>query len=189
MSEAASVPGLGQRMSRDAYRTWAMAQPRGRFERIDGEVVAMAPERANHALLKLMIARLLQDGVKAAGLPCQVFPDGMTVEVDDNDFEPDAILRCGDKLDGNSIAVPDPIVLVEVTSPCTQSIDHARKLAAYFKVPTVRHYLIVSADRPLVIHHRRPDTADTLETRILTTGNIQLDPPGISIAIEALYAR
>jgi len=36
-------------MSPEAHRRWGAAQPRGRFERIDGFVVAMAPERASHA--------------------------------------------------------------------------------------------------------------------------------------------
>jgi Uma2 family endonuclease len=36
-------------MSREAFRRWAQAQPTGRFERIEGVMVAMAPERASHA--------------------------------------------------------------------------------------------------------------------------------------------
>jgi hypothetical protein len=33
-----------ERMTRADYRTWAEQQPHGRFQRIDGVVVAMAPE-------------------------------------------------------------------------------------------------------------------------------------------------
>ena len=40
------------RMTVDQFLAWAMAQPEGRFELVDGEVVAMAPERAGHARLK-----------------------------------------------------------------------------------------------------------------------------------------
>ena len=35
-------------MTRDEFLVWAEQQPSGRFERIDGIVVAMAPERASH---------------------------------------------------------------------------------------------------------------------------------------------
>jgi Uma2 family endonuclease len=35
-------------MTREAFQAWADQQPSGRFERIDGIVVAMAPERASH---------------------------------------------------------------------------------------------------------------------------------------------
>ena len=36
-------------MTADEFIAWAMEQPRGRFELIGGEVVAMAPERLIHA--------------------------------------------------------------------------------------------------------------------------------------------
>ena len=105
------------RMSRAAYLQWAETQPIGRFERIEGVVVAMAPERLHHADRKALVWLALRRAILAAGLPCHAYPDGATVEVDDSDFEPDAILHCGPKLPGDAIAVPDPLVVVEVLSP------------------------------------------------------------------------
>jgi len=49
MAKPATDPGPEIRMTRDEYRLWAEHQPTGRFERIEGVVVAMAPERASHA--------------------------------------------------------------------------------------------------------------------------------------------
>jgi Uma2 family endonuclease len=40
-----------QRMDVDTFLAWAEGQP-GRFELVDGEVFAMAPERAGQALVK-----------------------------------------------------------------------------------------------------------------------------------------
>ena len=34
--------------SREEFRRWYDAQPNGRFERVDGRIVAMAPERGAH---------------------------------------------------------------------------------------------------------------------------------------------
>lgn len=133
------------RMPREEYRRWAEAQPSGRFERIDGVVVAMAPERLSHADRKALAWLALRRAV--AGLPCHVYPDGVTVEVDDSDFEPDVVLRCGEALSGDEVAVPDPVVLVEVLSPSTRDDDLTRKLVAYFRLASVRHYLIFWADR------------------------------------------
>jgi Uma2 family endonuclease len=175
-------------MSRDAYRTWAATQSKGRFERIDGLVVGMAPERANHADRKALAWLALRRAVADAGLPCHVYPDGMTVEVaEDGDYEPDAVLHCGEPLPGDAVAVPHPMVVVEVLSPSTRSNDLTRKLVGYFQLPSVRHYLIIDADRPRVIHYRRNDDGDGFETRILATGPIRLDPPGITITVEELY--
>jgi Uma2 family endonuclease len=188
MADSAIDLGPDLTMSRADYRRWAEAQPDGRFERIDGVVVAMAPERLSHVDRKALVWLALRQAVAAAGLPCHVYGDGATVEVDDNDFEPDAILRCGDELPGDGVSVPDPLVVVEVLSPSTRQADLTRKLVAYFRVPSVRHYLIFWADRPQVIHHRRRDDDDAIDTRVVTTGEIRLDPPGVSISVETIYA-
>ncbi len=81
------------RMSREEYRAWANHQNRGRFERVSGVVVAMAPERANHNLAKGNVRDVLRQAVRDARLPCQVFADGMTLEVDDSDYGPDCVVR------------------------------------------------------------------------------------------------
>ena len=131
-------------MTREEFLAWVEQQPAGRFERIDGIVVAMAPERASHNLRKGSARDALRRAIREAGLTsCQVFGDGMTVQVENSDFEPDALLRCGPLLPGDATKVSDPLVLVEVLSPDSGTRDRATKLRAYFKLPTVQHYLIV----------------------------------------------
>jgi Uma2 family endonuclease len=76
--------------------------------------------------------------------------------------------------------------VVEVLSPSTRSVDTGAKLANYFRVPSIRHYLIVRADRRAVVHHRRRDDGG-IETQLVTEGRITLDPPGISLLVEDLY--
>jgi Uma2 family endonuclease len=85
-------------------------------------------------------------------------------------------------------AVPDPLIVVEVLSPSTRGGDLTRELVAYFRVPSVQHYLIFWADRPHVVHHRRQDDGAGIETRVLTAGEIRLDPPGLTIMIDDVYS-
>ncbi len=139
MSKVAASDEPAFRMSREDYRAWAERQEAGRFERVNGVVVAKAPERANHNLRKFRVAQALDAAVRAAGLPCQVFTDGMTVEIEDSDYEPDAVLHCGGTLPGDAIIVPDPLAIVEVLSPRTSGTDRAWKLEEYFRLPSVRH--------------------------------------------------
>lgn len=175
-------------LDREEYRRWAEAQPRGRFERVAGEVVAMAPERVAHLRVKAAVWLALRQAITAAGLPCEALPDGATVEVgDDTDYEPDAVVNCGERLDDDAIAAPNPVIVVEVLSPSTQSVDTGTKLTDYFRVPSVRHYLIVRANRCVAIHHRRREDGG-IETHIVTEGRIELDPPGISILVKDFYA-
>jgi Uma2 family endonuclease len=174
-------------MTRSDYRAWAEQQSGGRFERHQDIVVAMAPERDGRSLRKAAARDELLRGVRAAGLPCQVFPDGMTIEVGDSDYEPDAVLRFGPRLPNDTIASPDPLVVVEVLSPGTSAIDRGHKLREYFRVPPLLHYLVVWPDIQRVVRHRTTPEA-ALATEVFTEGEIRLDPPGISISQVALQA-
>jgi hypothetical protein len=49
-------------------------------------------------------------------------------------------------------------------------------------------YLIVWADRCQVIHHRRRGDGEGIEIRVVTAGGIRLDPPGLGITVEEVYA-
>jgi len=55
MADLAAPPEPGLRMTRQEFRRWAETQSTGRFERIEGTVVAMAPERADHNDLKMQV--------------------------------------------------------------------------------------------------------------------------------------
>ena len=77
---------------------------------------------------------------------------------------------------------------MEVLSPRTRGGDLTRKLEAYFCLPSVCHYLIFWADRPRAIHHRRREDGQGIDTRIVAGGAIRLDPPGLTITMEDIYA-
>src|SRR6266705_2611118 len=141
------------RMTVDEFLVWAEGRP-GRYELFNGVVYAMSPERAGHAELKFAVQSALAAAIRAAGVPCHMLPDGMTVRVDEaTAHEPDALVYYGPKLPPAAVEVPDPIIVVEVLSPSTRHIDASAKLAGYFRLPGVAHYLILDPDRPVVIHH------------------------------------
>ncbi len=172
-------------MSREMFRLWAPLQRR-RYERVKGEPVAMSPERYAHATVKSRIWLALRTAIQAAGLECVALPDGMTVEIDDGtDYEPDAAVHCGGPISANAIAIPNPVIVVEVLSPSTQAIDTGAKLADYFRLPSIQHYLIVRTRREEVIHHRR--RGDRIETRTVASGIILLDPPGLALSLADFY--
>ena len=131
------------RMTVDEYLDWAMDRP-GRYELFQGEVFAMSPETVGHAQTKGNVYFALTAAVRERGLPCYVLPDGPTVRVDEHTaYEPDALVYCGEELPQTALEVPNPVVIVEVLSPSTRRIDVSVKLAGYFRLPSVAHYLIV----------------------------------------------
>jgi Uma2 family endonuclease len=174
------------RMTVDEYLAWAEGQP-GRYELYDGTIYAMSPEGAGHAKVKFATQTALAAAIRARGLPCHMLPDGMTVRVDPRTaYEPDALVHCGREVAPSAVEIPNPVIVVEVLSPSIIRIDASAKLAAYFRVPSVSHYLIVDPKEPVIIHHTRAD-GDTILTRIVREGIITLDPPGLELAMADVY--
>jgi Uma2 family endonuclease len=184
---AEPLPTPPGKMTREEYRRWAEAQPRGRSELIGGEVFAMSPERIGHAETKAAAWLALREAIKAADVACRALPDGITVEVDENtDYEPDVLVNCGERPDRNAVAAPNPVIVVEVTSPSTRSVDTGFKLAGYFRVPSIRHYLVLLTEKRMLIHYSRRDDGG-IDTRMVASGRVELDPPGITVAVEDLF--
>lgn len=176
---------MAVRLTREEFHRWAERQT-GRFERIAGEPVAMSPERVQHVRLKSRVWAALDRVIREAGLECEALGDGVTIQVDeDTDYEPDAIVNCGPRLSPDATAASNPVIVVEVLSPSTQSIDSSEKLADYFRVPSVRHYLVVRARRQEIIHHSRAN--EIIVSRVVNFGTIRLDPPGIALDVAEVY--
>lgn len=182
------APTVPQRiMTREEYLAWVAQQPVGRFERENGVVLGMAPETVTHARAKAAMFMALHHAIKAANLPCEAFPDGLTVSVGEGtDYEPDAAVCCGPRENGEGITIDHPVIVVEVVSKSTRSFDNGTKLVDYFRVPSIVHYLLVITDRPIVIHHRRD--GERIDTRLISAGSIDLDPPGLRIGFEDIFA-
>ena len=145
MSDPVSIP----RMTADEFIAWAMERPETEhYELAGGEVIAMAPERITHSRAKYHIARRLTAAIEAAGLDCEAFIDGLAVVVDANTvYEPDVLVRCGEELDGDTVRISDPVIVVEVLSRSTKGRDTGAKLADYFRLPSVRGCAVRGSDQ------------------------------------------
>jgi Uma2 family endonuclease len=129
----------------------------------------------------------LRDAIKAAGLSCHAVPDRATVRISARTaFEPDALVYCGEEVPNYSLEVPNPVIVVMVLSPRTQITDLRDKLRGYFTLPSVHHYLAVDPEKQMVIHHARGEREE-LQRRLLTSGELRLDPPGPSVAVPSFF--
>lgn len=174
-------------MTVDEYLVWAEGKTR-RAELYDGRVVFMSAERASHAITKANAFIALKSAIARSRVPCRAMPDGMTVRINERSaFEPDALVYCGPRLSNDAIEVPDPVVVVEVLSPGTRSTDFQKKLAGYLSLKSLRHYLIIDPDAPLVVHHERLADGAILTHLVQAEGAIRLDPPGIEITMAEIY--
>lgn len=195
MAEPSSIPT--HKMNADEFLAWA-EQQEGKYELHDGYVVpkncdpetrAMVPERARHVDVKLEATIALRQAIQAKNLRCRAHIDGLGVRISDGIlYEPNALVRCGEPLDGDAVEIDDPIIVVEVLSPSTSGTDYGQKLRDYFSLPSVQHYLVIDPEDRHVVHYTRQDGVDTYLTRILATGPLTLDPPGIEFQVEDVFS-
>ncbi len=168
------------------FLDWAEHQP-GRFELSHGYPIAMTPPSIAHSRIKFAACAALRAAIKSAGKPCEALVDGPGVVYrDESLYVPDVVVYCGDRISGRDNVVPDPVIVAEVTSPSTAWLDKSAKLADYFGLPSLTHYLIIDPDGCFVVHHRRADQA-SIRTEIIRDGQITLDPPGITVTLSVLF--
>jgi len=170
-------------MTVEEYLAWSERQSeRQRTELINGQIVVMPSERLSHSRVKGLVYIALLQAVRAAGLPCEVLPDGPGIRIDDHTvYEPDALVFCGGAPPAASMLIPNPVILVEVLSPTTSHHDTSAKLIGYFKLPSVAHYLVIDPEARTVTHHSRNQMPN-----LMSSGTLRLDPPGLDLTVEGL---
>lgn len=170
------------RMTSDEFLIWSESQSDAQFELHEGVVIAMAGERRAHSIVKGNAFRVLD----AVSLPCRTYVDGIAVRIDETTtYIPDVLIDCGYQSDMREMIAAEPVVIAEVLSDSTWHTDIGAKLDAYFRMPSVQHYLLIDPEDRRVIHHRRK--GETIATSIQSTGALDLTPPGLSVTVEALW--
>jgi Uma2 family endonuclease len=186
-----------ERMTVAAFLEWASRRPDGeRWELIEGAPVpvrgttpaqATAAETVIHARIKRRIDHALSQVLAQPGHGCEVFVSGPKVQVDaESAFEPDVVVTCAEVPDG--MLIPEPLIIVEVLSASTRDRDSSIKLAGYAGLASVAHYLLVDTQRRLVVHHHRAGGEQEFRTSIVRGGVVRLEPPGLDLDIDAIYA-
>src|SRR5918994_2541870 len=186
-----------ERMTVAAFLEWASRRPEGeRWELIEGAPVpvrgatpaqAMGAETVIHARIKRRIDHALSAALALAGHACEVFVSGPKVQIDaESAFEPDVVVTCAEVPDG--MLIPEPLIVVEGLSASTRDRDFSIKLAGYAGQASEAHYLMVDTQRRLVVHYHRAGGEQEFRTAIIRGGVVRLEPPGLDLDIDAIYA-
>ena len=80
------------------------------------------------------------------GNPCEVFTSDLKIRVAGSIRYPDAFVVCTPVRAQRSTVVADPVVVFEVLSPSTASIDHFVKNQEYRDTPSIQRYVILEQD-------------------------------------------
>lgn len=166
----------------EEFEAWHMRQP-GRWEFIDGRPRLMAPASMKHSILKRNAFRSLDDALAASA--CEVLVDGPQILADEISAIPDVVVTCA-PLDLTSPVVAEPAVIVEMMSPSSEGDDTGRKWFSYRKIPSLKHYLVLSQDERVIQVHSR--AGELWRERFVSSGTLELDDPPVRLEIDAVYA-
>ena len=159
-----------------------------RHEFLDGEIYAMAGGSPDHAALAAALIRIVGSQLPPA---CRAFTSDLRVRVAATGLTtyPDVAVVCGrtERSPEDPLAVTNPVLLVEVTSPSTEDYDRGEKLRHYMSLPSVREVLVLSHRRPELEVHRR-DGAGWTVLRATTGEVLRLASLAASVAVDEVYA-
>ena len=160
-----------------------------KHEFLDGEVWAMTGGTLRHSLLAGNAFAQLRATLPAR---CQVWGPDARVRVEATGLAtyPDLSVVCGElrRHPEDEDAIANPLLLLEVLSRSTESYDRGEKFAHYRRVPSLRHYLLVSQDRRRVDHFHLRD-GEWIFEEVSGASDLRLAELNTTLPLDALYAR
>jgi len=173
-------------MTPEEFVAWAEARPEKHWELFEGVPQVQQAQSWGHQSVILALYRSIYEAIKRANLDLRVGSQGLVVKAGPRTaFEPDIVVFSG-KIEKTDSIAQAPLIAVEVLSPSTARKDLTVKLAGYFDVPTIEHYVIADWEACELIHYRRAGNGIS-RPAILTGGALRLDPPGIEIAVADVF--
>lgn len=171
-------------MTVEGYLGYEDGSATQRHELVDGWMYAMTGGTVAHERIASNL--LIALGSHLAGGPCRAYKSDLKLRVGDDFYYPDVMVRCGgEEPSPKATSIDDADVVIEVLSPSTQRYDRGDKRLAYWKLPSLKHYLLVAQDEPLVEHHTtlfgQPERL-TGESAVL-----HLDFLGLELSLGAFY--
>lgn len=159
-----------------------------RHEYLDGEIYAMAGGTPDHAALAGAAIRLLGNGLRRG---CRVFTSDLRVHIAETGLStyPDGTVVCGKsaRAGHDPLAVVNPTLLLEVTSPSTEDYDRGEKLRNYQRLQSLREVLIVSHREPRVTLILRQEDGHWTSSDFRSGQSIALVSVDGSLAVDDIY--
>ena len=169
-------------MTVDEFLAWEREQEL-RYE-FDGFAVhAMNGGTLAHSMIATNLVLLLQGRFQSG--PCKAFRGDVKILVAGRVRYPDAVVTCS-PIATDSDIVPEPVVVFEVLSTGTASVDRVSKNAEYRATPSIQHYVMLEQKRmAATVFSRRGDAW----LGVLLIGDVALELPaiGVEVPLSALY--
>lgn len=160
------------------------------WQLVDGLPMAMAPPSERHGSIQNEMGALIRNHLLAQGSPCRcVATPGIVTPVaaDRNMRIPDLAVTCAPPAAVPTVALPDPILVIEVLSPGNQA-ETWINVWTYTLVPSVQEVLVLHSTAVRAdLLRRGPDGAWPTVASPLTEGSLDLDSIGFSTPLASIY--
>lgn len=159
-----------------------------RHEYFEGEVFAIAGASKSHNLLAQNLAAGLRAALRGKG--CQTFIEDVRLVLEESVHYvyPDALVTCDPADWHDGYLVRHPVLIAEVLSPSTADYDRTEKFANYQKLPSLRHYLLISQTSWAVEWFRRDEAGQWIYTLVLEpTAVLTIPDLGLTLPLHGLY--
>ena len=162
----------------------------GRWQLVDGEPRAMAPANATHGIIQANVAYTLTRHLRDAGSPCRAVTEPAIVprvRARSNMRVPDVAITCS-QIDAGQLALPDPLLVVEVLSPTNES-ETWENVWTYVSIPSVQEILVLrSASIAADLLRRRTDATWPEEPiQIRRDETLRLECIGLTCPLAEFY--
>jgi Uma2 family endonuclease len=121
-------------------------------EYYNGEIFTMAGGSHNHSIICFNLIRRIGEVLDTKD--CFGYDSSMKLDIPKYNLfvYPDVMVVCGEIefFENRNDIVKNPILVVEVLSPATESFDRGKKFAYYQTLPSVQEYVLVSQAEPMV---------------------------------------
>jgi Uma2 family endonuclease len=163
-----------------------------KYEYVEGKVTAMAGASKEHNQILSNLIREVGNYLK--GKECDIFPSDFRVTTPSGEcyFYPDATIVCGDAQMKPEVfdTLINPIVIFEIISESTRTIDKGYKFFYYQQIPSLQEYIIIDSTQYQVdIISRQPDGAWKFETVNHSDKSFSIQSINQSIPFSDLYYK
>lgn len=163
-----------------------------RNEFIDGEIFAMAGGSRNHSIICVNLMWGLREGV--ADKDCIAFDGNMKLKIEKENayVYPDGMVVCGEIewVEERNDIIRNPLLVIEVLSPKTQTFDRGKKFKYYRSIPSLQEYVMISQEEPLIEAYFRRDEKTWLYTVFRGVNDkLFLSSLGHGIALAEVYRK
>ncbi len=163
-----------------------------KHEFYQGKIIKMPGGIDSHSEIGMNIGSAIKFAVRPLPIKFRVFNSDLKIRIEslDSGVYPDALVICEkpEYWQGRRDVIVNPLVIIEVLSPSTQSYDRMGKFNLYKELPSFQEYVLINTDNYSVeTRFREEPDLWRIKTETNIENAVNLRSLGVSILMSDIY--